>query len=679
MDAYKKTSLSSNDWAGLSVMTYFKERIAYDANGNILKYLRNGHKATSVMDSLTYGYNNGTNQLNWIRDQVPAATYGTVAGDVPDIDNQGANNYTYDEMGNLNSDNAEGITSINWSVYGKILEIDKVASAGNPVTRMRFTYDAQGNRISKVVDKNNGISTCTWYVRDAQGNVLTTYSSSGSGTDLSALPLQLTERHLYGSSRLGMYSQTLSVDNGPADMSDSNGTRYFRGYRQYELTNHLGNVLATISDKKKPVYAAGLVSYYDADVTTAQDYYPFGMQMPGRIGYQTQGGWVSAPGSGSDNSVPADLSVSLRNNNLPPEYTASNSIELTPGFESGTGDVFNAYITAAIAGGAGSGTDGSSLNGAYRYGFNGKENDNEIKGSGNQYNYGFRIYDPRIGRFLTTDPLTISYPQLTPYQFSSNNPIRYIDLDGAEATDPFIRWFATDAALSIANHPNSAKAKIYSAGLGVAGSANNVIVGVGNTISHPVEAVKALSKAVVGGPQNLAINYAANLSEQYSDLPIELQDFAIKSHVVTDIGIMLLPFKSKTSSVTKSTYVNVAENIKLPSRLVRVIEQQYVNSTTLGAPGNTNVFVTDASQLKGLTTSEAIAKKLTLVDKNHKLIKGSFRLIEFDTPSEGLAQPIRRNNPVFIGGGQTAGGATEYVVPNSKISSLGNVKQTTVK
>jgi RHS repeat-associated protein len=432
MDAYKKTSLSANDWAGLTVMPYFKERIAYDTNGNILKYLRNGHKAANLMDSLTYWYNSGTNQLNWVRDQVPAATYGTAAGDVADIDNQSANNYGYDETGNLIKDNAEGITGIKWSVYGKILQIDKTAFANNPVTRINYSYDAQGNRVSKMVQKNNGINTYTWYVRDAQGNVLTTYSSSGSATDLSALPLQLTERHLYGSSRLGIYTATLNVDNGPKDMSDSNGTKYFRGYREYELTNHLGNVLATISDKKKPVYVSGLVSYYDADVTTAQDYYPFGMQMPGRIGYQTQGGWVSAPGSGSDNSVPADITISNRTNNLPPEYTASSSIELTPGFESGTGDVFNAYIAAAFPGGAGSGADGSSLNGAYRYGFNGKENDNEVKGTGNQQDYGMRIYDPRLGRFLSVDPLASKYPDVSSYTAMDNNPILKVDPDGKD-------------------------------------------------------------------------------------------------------------------------------------------------------------------------------------------------------------------------------------------------------
>src|SRR5205814_6261773 len=70
--------------------------------------------------------------------------------------------------------------------------------------------------------------------------------------------------------------------------------------------------------------------------------------------------------------------------------------------------------------------------GGYRYGFNGKENDNEVKGEGNQQDYGMRIYDPRVGRFLSVDALTRSYPMLTPYQFASNNPIQNIDIDGLE-------------------------------------------------------------------------------------------------------------------------------------------------------------------------------------------------------------------------------------------------------
>lgn len=69
---------------------------------------------------------------------------------------------------------------------------------------------------------------------------------------------------------------------------------------------------------------------------------------------------------------------------------------------------------------------------SFRFGFNGKENDNEVKGEGNQQDYGMRVYDPRIGKFLSVDPLTLEYPWYTPYQFAGDMPIIAIDLDGKE-------------------------------------------------------------------------------------------------------------------------------------------------------------------------------------------------------------------------------------------------------
>ena len=83
-----------------------------------------------------------------------------------------------------------------------------------------------------------------------------------------------------------------------------------------------------------------------------------------------------------------------------------------------------------------------SSSSAYRYGFNGKENDNEVKGEGNQQDYGFRIYDPRISKFLSVDPLANKFPYYTPYQFAGNTPIVAIDLDGLEpkvSTNPELK------------------------------------------------------------------------------------------------------------------------------------------------------------------------------------------------------------------------------------------------
>ncbi|VXB19613.1 hypothetical protein FLAVO9AF_120047 [Flavobacterium sp. 9AF] len=69
---------------------------------------------------------------------------------------------------------------------------------------------------------------------------------------------------------------------------------------------------------------------------------------------------------------------------------------------------------------------------AYRYGFQGQEKDDELKGEGNSLNYTFRMHDPRVGRFFATDPLEKKYPWYTPYQFSGNRLIDSIELEGLE-------------------------------------------------------------------------------------------------------------------------------------------------------------------------------------------------------------------------------------------------------
>jgi len=66
----------------------------------------------------------------------------------------------------------------------------------------------------------------------------------------------------------------------------------------------------------------------------------------------------------------------------------------------------------------------------YRYGFNGMENDNEVKGIGNSLDFGARIYDPRVGTWLAVDPLRRKYPCISPYNFAANNPINLRDPDG---------------------------------------------------------------------------------------------------------------------------------------------------------------------------------------------------------------------------------------------------------
>jgi RHS repeat-associated protein len=126
------------------------------------------------------------------------------------------------------------------------------------------------------------------------------------------------------------------------------------GNKHYELGNHLGNVLAVVTDN---IHMADDLT--TATVASASDYYPFGLQMDSR----------------------------------------------------------------------------TVNDGDYRYGFNGKEKDQDGEFGNTHYDYGFRIYNPAIAKFLSVDPLTSSYPMLTPYQFASNTPISGVDLDGLEYMD----------------------------------------------------------------------------------------------------------------------------------------------------------------------------------------------------------------------------------------------------
>ncbi len=158
---------------------------------------------------------------------------------------------------------------------------------------------------------------------------------------------KLQDHSLYGSSRLGVRNRV--------------GKEGYRrlGDKRYELSNHLGNVLAVLSDN----------IYLNADsawvkTLNVRDYYPFGLEMEGR---------------------------------------------------------------------------GYSEDDEYRYGFNGKEKDSKEEFGSTTYDYGFRIYNPSIGKFLSVDPLTKEYAWLTPYQYASNSPIWMIDIDGLEGRS-LLHW-----------------------------------------------------------------------------------------------------------------------------------------------------------------------------------------------------------------------------------------------
>ncbi len=398
--------------------------------------------------------------------------------------------------------------------------------------------------------------------------------------------LHLAEHHLYGSSRLGIkkylpnhydytwtsantnqfsidsssigfrqpwYSYALNEFVSPIHTEYSNFVHINQhpwlsnriiGMKHYELTNHLGNVQATILDKYTPRQKQASDPAYNlwhANLSTATDHYPFGSPMPGRSTTDTvtQSFTATTPFSGVSTLMIDDVAantshftwgaygppsvlsfattpttqvknnlgcpaypigyidyygIDLKVENLVPgkdyklyikykatfgehfkfeekipnapyspivlQSTSSNNSSAVLGHSftanaSGvhyfqlvyrhqcnyvsidsialtTDTTLSGYITTLL-------TDKQDRE-DYRFGFNGQEKDNEIKGVGNSYSFLYRIFDSRLGKFLSVDPLAKSFPHFSSYQFAGNSPISAIDVEGAEPLDFMDNW-----------------------------------------------------------------------------------------------------------------------------------------------------------------------------------------------------------------------------------------------
>ena len=101
----------------------------------------------------------------------------------------------------------------------------------------------------------------------------------------------------------------------------------------------------------------------------------------------------------------------------------------------------------------------------YRYGFQGQEKDDEVKGvPGSSINYKYRMHDPRVGRFFAVDPLFKRYPHYSPYSFSGNKVIQFVELEGLE------------------EGRNHYEFNPYDYGVAADQQANSIIDGIGNLI-----------------------------------------------------------------------------------------------------------------------------------------------------------------------------------------------------
>jgi RHS repeat-associated protein len=461
----KGTVKADSKWLAVQATDEDSERLTYDANGNIRTLRRTGPTdplmVDSLMDDLTYTYAEKqpgaplSNRLYHLIDAQTDDNRFTVDLDHQDppcdpLVNPEDCNYGYDAIGNLVRDDSEDIAQISWTPYGKVGAVKRTTASTKP--NLAFGYDEGGN---KLFQRTEGAGE-TWYLRDAQGNVMAVYEAAeeqtcpaatvalvvsgapgsvvsvlvdgvdpagfpvwwvgsdgdtaaafaaavnahtsapdyvasanggtvtisvkgggttGNGLIVAAGPvpsgttavplsgtlsggskegcttaevLRLAEHAVYGSARLGMRrpGRELARIEGGVLTSANKPTHHerARGETAYELTNHLGNVLAVVSDRRTAT-GSGAVIANGAEVLDAREYYPFGMAVVGR-------------------------------------------------------------------------------GGAYRWGFNGKEAvDGEV------YDYGFRMMDARVGRFWGVDPLAARFSSLNlaAYAHASNGPTWRVD------------------------------------------------------------------------------------------------------------------------------------------------------------------------------------------------------------------------------------------------------------
>ncbi len=312
----------------------FDATYSYDANGNLMDVTRQGN--TGAMDQLTYHYQNGNNRLDHIKDQVADGQYEN------DIDDQNSGNYRYDAQGRLTKDLAKGLQNVRWARHDKVKSVEKEGYGS-----IYSYYDGTGFRVMKdYMPSDNVDSKVESYVRGVNNELLAKYTYNADEDST-----YLTSHYIHGNSRLGTSSPDTTME-----ALDANHVGFYRGKKQYEIGNHLDNLLVTVSDKKLVDTASAGNHDYLPEIVSATGYYPYGSQIPGR----------------------------------------------------------------------------KMNTGAYGHGFQGKEKDDELKGEGNSYYFKERMYDPRVGRWLSVDPKAGKFPGNSPYIAMANNPVSRIDRTGGE-------------------------------------------------------------------------------------------------------------------------------------------------------------------------------------------------------------------------------------------------------
>jgi RHS repeat-associated protein len=440
---------STSAWNNMGTADYYMS-LAYDPNGNIDSMTRHGYAKPGgnvAMDKLTYSYPTTpgaeNNRLRHVKDSESAGYYAN------DIDDEPDDNYLYDPSGNLIYDQSDG-TLIRWNAQGKVTQVRKITATVKK--DIIYVYDGAGERIAKKdLDylASGDSSWVTYYVRDAGEKVIAVYRQKlhYNGDSIPCPP---------GVPGSGSDFDADGFDETPPDFCDNcNSTQSPSLPPEYSRRNpwqedYDGDGIGDACDPcpfgpgdecGTPLSDTAVVrmsKWIPSGFAVLAEWHIYGSSIQGRVG-------ISKPEKNRDTSLVSDTIFT--------RILTMKEYELKDHLGNVT-VVISDLKTATTGGGAPFGVDVKSFshyypfgmlqpaaygsNREYRFGYNGKESDNDWKGEGNVYDYGFRVYDPRIAKFLSVDPLAPEYPWYTPYQFAGNMPISMIDRDGLEPA-PYLK------------------------------------------------------------------------------------------------------------------------------------------------------------------------------------------------------------------------------------------------
>jgi RHS repeat-associated protein len=411
----------------------------YDQNGNI-KQLKRRDAEGILIDDLTYDYTNKGNQLNFVSDAEDVET-GFKDG------NPDGTDYVYDENGNMISDANKEIETIKYNYLNLPEEV--VFENGN---KINYIYDASGTKLRQEVYEDNSLIKTTDYIGSliVQNDTLQfIQTAEGRVVPKTVDGVDKNEYQYHLKDHLGNVRSTFAVrDDDYSTGFETLENPYFDNYDQItRLSNFMkksgsyshrltgggtdvvGLMKSLYVSKGDKISAEVYGKYLDAQFT---DDGINGGALINALVTMLGGGTITGEGT-------------IIENNLNSDYI---SAAMADGSEEESPKAYLNYINAVLQaddyypGGLTFNSYKRSYSAAQNYLFNGKERQPELEWD----DFGLRMYDPALVRWMSVDPMADELASYSPYNYALGNPILFIDPDGAFPYTFHVRAFAPTGA-----------------------------------------------------------------------------------------------------------------------------------------------------------------------------------------------------------------------------------------